>query len=172
MSRPICDVILFRSDSNPSLVSRVPNRRLNLVPSQEFILFATTPSQEPRHKADDRTTTDASSCLPKQDLVVTPPKEEANEARHHESSCGEKNPILAHLQVLSVLFVSKTRAYITYPKNQFRIRSMPTVSEMMREETPRMTIVLVWHEHAHSSLLIRSRRHVLLPDDTQKQRAG
>lgn len=50
---------------------------------------------------------------------------------------------------------------------------MPAIAQMMAEETPRMLIIFVRHQDAYSSPIdVRARSHVLLPDDTEKERAG
>lgn len=39
----------------------------------------------------------------------------------------------------------------TYPENQMSVLSVPTVTGVMREETPGVLVVLVLHENAHPS---------------------
>lgn len=59
---------------------------------------------------------------------------------------------------------------LPYPENQVRVLSMPAVSSVMREETPRELVVLVLHQNAHAPRFTRLILHILLPDDRQEQR--
>ena len=50
---------------------------------------------------------------------------------------------------------------------------MPAIAQVVAEETPRMFVVFVGHQDAHSSSVdVGAGGHVLFPDDTKKERAG
>ena len=49
---------------------------------------------------------------------------------------------------------------------------MPAIAHVMREETPRVLVVLIRHQNAHPRLVRRVVLHILLPDHREEQRPG
>ena len=96
------------------------------------------------------------SALPeKQHSPPNPPHSQAYDGGKNEAGNGQLHPMPAH------------------PEYEACVLAVPAVAQMVAEETPRMLIVFVQHENAHSpSVNTGARSHVLFPDDTKKQRAG
>lgn len=58
------------------------------------------------------------------------------------------------------------------PEDDFDIGPMPAVAEMVCEKAPRMIIVLVWEEDAHTIVLHRAGVVVVAPDEAEEERSG
>lgn len=63
------------------------------------------------------------------------------------------------------------RQRLTYPENQLRISSVPAVADIMSEETPGESVILLRHQYPDSVLAKRS-GHVLFPNHRQEQWAS
>jgi len=66
---------------------------------------------------------------------------------------------------------------MAYPENQLHVRSMPRVTQMMREETPRMSIVLFWENDAHAAAVgpvayVSTAGHPVSPQHAEEQRTS
>ena len=63
----------------------------------------------------------------------------------------------------------------TYPENQLHIRSMPRVAQVVREETPRVSIVLFRENDAHAATIrpvayISTAGHPVSPQHAEEER--
>lgn len=58
------------------------------------------------------------------------------------------------------------------PENDLDIGPVPAVSEVMGEETPRVVVVLIWEEDAHTLVTYGVCVVVVAPDDTEVERTS
>lgn len=58
---------------------------------------------------------------------------------------------------------------LAHPEDQAGILAVPAVAHVVREEAPRVPVVLIAHQDADTARLAGVGLHVLLPDHRQKQ---
>jgi hypothetical protein len=58
------------------------------------------------------------------------------------------------------------------PENDLDVGSVPTASDVVGEEAPRVVVVLVGKENAHTVVTLGARIVVVAPDDAEIQRTG
>lgn len=59
-----------------------------------------------------------------------------------------------------------------HEEDDLDIRPVPTVAEVVGEETPRVVIVLIWEQNAYTLAIDGSSIVVVSPDDAQEERTG
>ena len=94
----------------------------------------------------------ASRCPKVQQFLIDPPGNQKHHTRNRKACDGEKEPMIAH------------------PEDQSRVILMPAIAFELGKETPRVFLILRFHQDAHTTLAcIQPATHVLFPQDREEE---